>query len=69
MTHSRRLPLSTILMTFVVGCATPVGVHTLDRRSVRQVLTADAVSEELPSITSRQVLLRLGLFERYQRDP
>jgi pimeloyl-ACP methyl ester carboxylesterase len=51
------------------GCATPVGVRPVDRREVRRLLSADAISANEPSIASRQVLLRLGMAERMRREP
>ncbi|MBW2362825.1 MAG: hypothetical protein JRG84_18155 [Deltaproteobacteria bacterium] len=70
MIRPRRLALlSPILATLAVGCATPIGVYPLDQRAIRQILTVDAISAEQPSVTSRQVLLRLGLSDRFRHDP
>jgi hypothetical protein len=68
---SRLLKITTalLLLAFLVACATPVGVREVDRGSVREVLTANAISAEVPSITSRQVMLRLGLGDNFRRDP
>ncbi|MFV1979025.1 MAG: hypothetical protein ACC649_06700, partial [Myxococcota bacterium] len=57
------------MLASLAACATPVGVHEVDRGSVREVLTANAISADVPSITSRQVMLRLGLDDGFQRDP
>jgi pimeloyl-ACP methyl ester carboxylesterase len=57
------------MLAFLAACTTPVGVHEVDRGSVRQVLTANAISADVPSITSRQVMLRLGLGDDFLRDP
>ncbi len=51
------------------GCATPVGVHRVDERRVHQILTANVLSTGEPSVASRQVLLRLGLFDSFREDP
>jgi hypothetical protein len=68
---SRLLKIATVLsmLAFLAACATPVGVREVDRGSVREVLTANAISTDMPSITSRQVMLRLGLGDDYRRDP
>lgn len=52
-----------------IACATPVGVNPVDLGAVRHVLSADAVSANQPSISSRQVLLRLGLGGEMAADP
>ncbi|HXV36651.1 MAG TPA: hypothetical protein VEC18_05870 [Myxococcota bacterium] len=41
----------------------------IDRRTVGQILTENTVSANRPSTSSRQVMLRLGLADHYQRDP
>jgi hypothetical protein len=68
---SRLLKIATASLTlvFLAACATPVGVREVDRGSVREVLTANAISADEPSITSRQVMLRMGLGDDYRRDP
>ena len=55
----RSLKITTVLMMLgcLTACATPVGVREVDRGSVRQVLTENAISADVPSITSRQVML------------
>jgi hypothetical protein len=67
----RSLKITTVLMMLgcLTACATPVGVREVDRGSVRQVLTENAISADVPSITSRQVMLRLGLGESFRGDP
>jgi hypothetical protein len=68
---SRLLKIATalLMLAFIAACATPVGVYEVDRGSVREVLTANAISTDVPSITSRQVMLRLGLGDDFRRDP
>jgi hypothetical protein len=58
---------ATLLAT--VACATPVGVRRVDEKSVHRTLTASVLSTGEPSVPSRQVLLRLGLFDRFKDDP
>ncbi len=68
---SRSLRAGLLLLTVCVAtnCATPIGVHPMDRRAVRRLLSADAISADQPSIASRQVLLRLGMAERLRSGP
>jgi hypothetical protein len=58
-----------LILGSLAGCATPIGVRTVDRGVVRQVLSKNAISANQPSIASNQVMLRLGLEERYRNDP
>lgn len=58
-----------VLVTVLVACATPVGVRRVDERTVRRTLTSNVLSAGLPSVASRQVLLRLGLESRFVSDP
>ena len=56
-------------LVFCLGCATPISVHRLDMRAVYRINTESVLTSERPSVASRQVLLRLGIFERFQREP
>jgi hypothetical protein len=70
--HSARARRSTALLAALVvcsGCATPIGVREIDRRTVGQVLTENTVSANRPSTASRQVMLRLSLADRFEREP
>jgi hypothetical protein len=58
-----------VVVSIALGCATPIGVRPMDRRDVRRVLSADAVSAHKPSIASIHVLLRLGLADRMSAEP
>jgi pimeloyl-ACP methyl ester carboxylesterase len=64
-----RIAIALLMLGCLAACATPVGVRKVDLGSVREVLSADAISAGEPSITSRQVMLRLGLGESFRRDP
>ncbi len=68
---SRLLKFATSLLILgnLAACATPVGVEKVDLGSVRETLTANAISANEPSISSRQVMLRLGLGESFRHDP
>lgn len=53
----------------LVACSTPVGVERVDARRVHRSLTANVLASGTPSAASLQVVLRLGLWEPWQRDP
>jgi len=65
----RRGALPCALLALVLGCATPVGVRRVDIREVYRTNTESVLTTERPSVASRQVLLRLGIFERFRSDP
>jgi hypothetical protein len=67
--RSLRATLLLVIACMATSCATPIGVRPADRRAVRRVLSADAISVDEPSISSRQVLLRLGMAERMHGNP
>jgi len=71
MIMSRFLKNTTALLMLgcLAACATPVGVTKVDLGSVREVLTANAISSNEPSISSHQVMLRLGLGGDFRHDP
>ncbi len=59
-----------LALAFATACATsPIGARRMDMRAVHRALTASAVSTGKPSAPTAQVLHRLGLFERFARDP
>lgn len=60
---------SAALLTFSQGCATPIGVRHASERSVYATLTENLLSTGEPSVASRQVMLREGLFDRFAEDP
>ncbi len=71
MTMNQFVKIATALLMLggLSACSTPVGVQKVNRGSVRQMLTANAISADEPSIASRQVMLRLGLGDDYRRHP
>jgi len=69
MIASRNVAISVLILGFLAGCATPIGVRKVDRGSVRAVLSRNAISANEPSIASRQVMLRLGLGDSFEHDP
>jgi pimeloyl-ACP methyl ester carboxylesterase len=58
-----------VLAAVTIGCSTPVGVERVDARTVHRELTANVLSAGRPSAPTLQVLHRLGLFERFEREP
>jgi hypothetical protein len=51
------------------GCATPVGVRHLDSKQVQRNLTANILSSDELSSSTRQILNRADLTERFRSDP
>ncbi|NNL65743.1 MAG: hypothetical protein HKP30_05835, partial [Myxococcales bacterium] len=67
----RHWPAWPLLLALLAGiaCSTPVGVRRVSERDVHRTLTANVLSTGRLSVASRQVLLRLGLSERYDTEP
>ncbi len=65
----RRQRVLLVVLSLLVGCATPVGVRRVDERSVQRTLTANVLSTGRPSLASSQVLQKLTLDRTYARDP
>lgn len=62
--------LELALLVFVASaCATPVGVKRVGERAVYRELTSNVLSDGRLSAPTREVLRRLGVFERFQRQP
>ncbi|MCZ6873008.1 MAG: alpha/beta fold hydrolase [bacterium] len=57
------------LLLGVAGCATPIGVRSIDPRDTQRLLTANVLSTGDPSSWSTQTLQRANLFERFKNDP
>src|SRR4030095_16590854 len=51
-----------------LGCATPVGVKTVDIQSAYRLHTESALSAKQPSEPSKMVLRRLGLLDRFEKE-
>src|SRR5258705_11072170 len=51
------------------ACATPVGVTHVNTQSMYRSVTSNVLSANRPSQYSEQLLTRLGLGERFGRDP
>jgi hypothetical protein len=57
------------LVVLCLACATPIGVRRVAPRDAYRTNTESVLTTETASVGSRQVLLRLGFFDRFQRDP
>jgi pimeloyl-ACP methyl ester carboxylesterase len=51
------------------ACATPIGVTHVDTQEMYRTLTSNVLSSDRPSQDSEQLLTRLGLGERFDKDP
>jgi pimeloyl-ACP methyl ester carboxylesterase len=51
------------------GCATPIGVHYVDRSVAYHSLTGNVLSTEQPSSFSARELVNLNLYQRFEEDP
>jgi pimeloyl-ACP methyl ester carboxylesterase len=58
-----------IILVFITGCATPVGVRKLDPKAVQRTLTANVLSTGKLSAPSVQVLNRFGLVDEFHHHP
>ena len=57
------------LALLALACAAPVRVTRVDARSVHRVLTSSVLSNGEPSASTRHVLQRLALRERFESQP
>lgn len=70
-----RFPNLTILvamlgMTLASGCSlSPIGVQRMNPDAVSRSITANALTENVPSIDTSNVLQRRGLYEAFQKKP
>lgn len=58
-----------IVAVLAAGCATPVGVSRIDPQAAYRLHTVSALSEGEPSEASKTVLRRLGLMDRFTKEP
>src|SRR4029434_3353496 len=58
-----------ILALIASGCATPIGVHYVDRSVAYDSLTGNVLSTERPSSFSARELVNLDLYQRFEEDP
>jgi hypothetical protein len=64
----RSSPLVAVLL-LACACATPIGVTHVGTQAMYRSLTASVLSADRPSQYSEQLLTRLGLAERFDKDP
>jgi pimeloyl-ACP methyl ester carboxylesterase len=57
------------LVLIAWGCATPIGVHYVDRSVAYDSLTGNVLSTERPSSSSARELVNLNLYQRFEEDP
>ena len=58
-----------VFVLATLGCATPISVRHVSEREAYQQLGSNVLSTGKPSAASRQVLLRQGLFDGFEKDP
>ena len=58
-----------ILALIASACATPIGVHYVDRSVAYDSLTGNVLSTERPSSFSARELVNLDLYQRFEEDP
>ena len=61
--------LLVLLALLASACATPIGVRRVSPQTVYRELNASALSTHAPSAATRRLLQRLGLTERFAKDP
>ena len=57
------------LVLIASACATPIGVHYVDRSVAYHSLTGNVLSTERPSSFSARELVNLNLYQRFGADP
>lgn len=68
-THLGRVATFTLLV-MLAGCATsPIGVRRMAPDEVQKAITANALTEDRPSLDTSNVLHRHGLFEAFRKHP
>lgn len=65
-----RLTAGLLATTLVAGCATsPIGVTRMNPRTVARTITANALTEGVPSLDTTNALHRFGLYEDWKKKP
>jgi len=65
----RRSSSLVVVLVLACACATPIGVTHVGTQSMYRSLTSSVLSADRPSQYSEQLLIRLGLGERFDKDP
>jgi hypothetical protein len=58
-----------LLLCIAAGCATPIGINYVDRRTAHHSLTANILSAERPSAFSGRELINFNLYQRFEDEP
>src|SRR5262249_46492987 len=68
---SKTLAFSTLIgvLLLAAACATPIGVSLTDPQDVHSLVTRSVLNGREPSGPTTQTLHRLGLVERFDKDP
>ena len=69
MTRGATATRALLLVVLAIGCGTPIGVHRADPRDVRAALTQSVLSDGRPSLTTRYLLHKTGLEDRWTKEP
>jgi Alpha/beta hydrolase family len=65
----KRAGFVSAVLLLACACATPIGVTHVSTQSMYRSLTSSVLSADRPSQYSEQLLTRLGLGERFDKDP
>lgn len=65
----RWIPVLTGLALFISGCSNPVGIKPVSVQTAYRIHTESALSADEPSEPSKMVLRRLGLLDRFDKEP
>lgn len=63
------LPVLGLVVLFIQGCATPIGIDPVDIQTGYQLNTESALSSGKPSEASKMILRRNGLMDRFEKEP
>src|SRR5215469_5730506 len=68
---SKTLSLAALIGVLLVAsaCATPIGVSLTDPQDVHRLVTQSVLTGDEPSWATTQTLQRLGLTDRFDKDP
>jgi pimeloyl-ACP methyl ester carboxylesterase len=68
---SRPIALAALIGVLLLAsaCATPIGVSLTDPQDVHRLVTRSALNGDEPSAPTEQTLHRLGLADRFEKDP
>ncbi len=67
--QTKGLVIFVVMVLFLSGCATPVGVRHLNQQEAYQKLTASVLSSDTLSAPTMQILNRAGLTAQFNSEP